>query len=134
MDSDLRTNEELMDEIVALRQRIKDLEASQAGREETDSELARARLRLEHLLAVSPAIIYSTRASGDFACTFVSENIKTIMGYEPQETITDLKHWRDCLHPDDAPRVLDQIAPLIDCGGGVVEYRFRHGDGHYVWI
>ncbi len=134
MDSDLKTNEELMDEIVALRQRIKDLEASQAGLEETDSELARARLRLEHLLAVSPAIIYSTNASGDFACTFVSENIKTIMGYEPQETITDLKHWRDCLHPDDAPRVLQQIAPLIDCGGGVVEYRFRHRDGHYVWI
>ena len=31
-------------------------------------------------------------------------------------------------------RVIDEIAPLIKRGGGTVEYRFRHRDGHYVWI
>ena len=83
---------------------------------------------------MSPAIIYTTKASGDFGCTFVSENLRAIMGYSPQEMTTDPKSWPDHLHPDDAPRVFDEMGPLIERGGGTVEYRFRHRDGHYIWI
>ncbi len=60
-------------------------------RRRTLEELSGVRLRLQHLLAVSPAIIYSTQASGDFACTFVSENIRTIMGFAPEDMLTDPK-------------------------------------------
>lgn len=134
MDRERTTHEQLTAEIASLRQRIKSLEALQSERMDIQKELTGARQRLEHLLAVSPAIIYSTHASGDFACTFVSENIQEIMGYEPQEMITDLKHWHDRLHPDDAPRVFGQMGALVDAGGGTLEYRFRHRDGHYVWI
>lgn len=134
MDIKRATHEELAAEIARLRQRIRSLEALQTDRTEIEKELSGAQQRLEHLLAVSPAIIYSTQASGSFACTFVSENIQAIMGYEPQEMITDLKHWHDRLHPDDAPHVLAQIGALIEAGGGTLEYRFRHRDGHYVWI
>jgi len=89
---------------------------------------------LQHLLAASPAIIYTTHASGDFSCTFVSENIKAIMGYEPSEMTTDPKCWPDRLHPDDAPTVFAELALLVEKGRGTVEYRFRHRDGSYIWI
>src|ERR1051326_4371720 len=56
------------------------------------------------------------------------------MGYSPQEMIADPKCWSGNLHPDDAPRVFDEMRPLIERGGGTVEYRFRHRDGHYIWI
>lgn len=121
-------------ELAVLRQRVHDLEALQSGREATDKALSGARQRYEYLLAVSPAIIYTTQASGAFACTFVSENIRAIMGFAPEEMITDAKCWPDRLHPEDARRVLDELPPLIRRGGGTVEYRFRHRDGHYVWI
>jgi PAS domain S-box-containing protein len=84
--------------------------------------------------AVSPAIIYSTKASGDFACTFVSENIRTIMGFAPEEMLTDPKCWPDRLHPEDGPRVFEEMPPLIERGGGTLVYRFRHADGSYLWI
>ena len=29
---------------------------------------------------------------------------------------------------------LSEMIPLIERGGGTVEYRFRHRDGHYIWI
>jgi adenylate cyclase len=99
-----------------------------------ETELSATRQRLQYLLAVSPAIIYTTKASGDFGCTFVSENLRAIMGYSPQEMTTDPKSWPDHLHPDDAARVLEECAPLVARGGGTVEYRFRHRDGHYIWI
>ena len=91
-------------------------------------------LRVQHLLAVSPAIIYTNKASGDFPCTFVSENLQAIMGYSPSEMIGDQRCWSDHLHPDDAPRVFEEMRPLIQKGGGTVEYRFQHRDRHYIWI
>jgi PAS domain S-box-containing protein len=126
-----KTKEQLINE---QRQRISDLEAFEAERKVIATELKGTRQRLQYLLAVSPAIIYSTKASGDYACTFVTENLRAVMGYTPQEMTTDPKGWPDHLHPDDAPRVFDEMVPLIERGGGTVAYRFRHRDGHYIWI
>jgi adenylate cyclase len=102
-----------------------------AGRGSIESE---ARQRLQYLLAVSPTIIYTTQASGSYACTFISENLKSIMGYSPQEMTTDPKCWPERLHPEDASRVFAEVTPLVRQGGGTVSYRFRHRDGHYIWI
>ncbi len=134
MDGGKRTNKQLTAELACLRQRIHEFEQVQGAREPIETDLSGARKRYQYLLAASPAIIYTTQASGDFACTFVSENIRTIMGIEPEEMTTDPKCWPDHLHPDDAPRVFDEMVPLIERGGGTVEYRFPHRDGHYVWI
>jgi PAS domain S-box-containing protein len=97
------------------------------------SELKGARQRIQYLLAVSPAIIYTTQASGDYACTFVSENLQAITGYSSQEMTTDPKCWPERLHPEDAPRVFDELPPLIRRGGAVA-YRFRHRVGLYFWF
>src|SRR4029079_14295521 len=74
------------------------------------------------------------KSSGYFGCAFVSENLRAIMGYSPDEMTTDPKCWPDHLHRDDAVRVFEEMGPLIERGGGMVEYRFRHHDGHYIWI
>ena len=89
---------------------------------------------LETLVGASPAIIYTTQVSGDYACTFVSENLNTIMAYAPWEMRDDKKFWVKRLHPEDSARVFAELDRLIDQGGGVIEYRFRHRDGHYIWI
>jgi PAS domain S-box-containing protein len=103
-------------------------------RKSIESELIGTRQRLQYLLSVSPAIIYTTKASDDYACTFVSDNLRHIMGYSPIEMTTDPKCWPDHLHPDDAARVIEEMSPLIEKGEGTLDYRFRHRDGHYIWI
>jgi PAS domain S-box-containing protein len=133
-EDEKKTKKQLIDELLRLRERIKDLEAFESERKAIATELKGTRQRLQYLLAVSPAIIYTTKASGDYACTFVSENLRAIMGYTPQEMTTDPKGWPDHLHPDDAQRAYGEMIPLIGRGGGTVEYRFRHKDGHYIWI
>ncbi|HEX7043018.1 MAG TPA: PAS domain-containing protein [Burkholderiales bacterium] len=135
MEDERKTKEQLVDELTGLRKRIDALEAlEKTERKAIETELQGARQRLQYLLAVSPAIIYTTHASGDYACTFVSENLHAIMGYSAQEMTTDPKCWPDRLHPEDSPRVFAELPPLIAQGGGSVAYRFRHRDGHYVWI
>ena len=89
---------------------------------------------LETLVGASPAIIYTTQVSGDYACTFVSENLNSIMAYAPWEMRDDKKFWVKRLHPDDTSRVFTEMEGLVQQGGGALEYRFRHRDGHYIWI
>jgi PAS domain S-box-containing protein len=89
---------------------------------------------LQHVLAVCPAIIYTTQASGDFECTFVSENIEQILGYTQREMRDDPDFWTSHIHPQDQRRVVSEVFGLIPKGGGSLEYRFRHDDGHYRWF
>jgi PAS domain S-box-containing protein len=102
--------------------------------EERTADLDKARERLQYLLTVTPGVIYTNQASGDFACTFVSENLHSIMGYTPREMLDDPKFWSSRLHPEDAPRVFPEVYHLISKGGGTTEYRFRHRQEHYIWI
>ena len=46
-------------------------------------------------------MIYSFKATGDFAPTFVSDNIISVFGYAPAEYLEDPSFWRDRVHPDD---------------------------------
>src|SRR5436190_3743841 len=44
-----------------------------------------AQERLARLLSASPAVIYSFKASDDYAPTFVSDNLIGVFGYAPAE-------------------------------------------------
>jgi PAS domain S-box-containing protein len=90
--------------------------------------------RLRRLLSSSPAVIYSFKATGDFAPNFVSDNIKDVFGYAPAEYLDDPSFWRDRVHPDDLARVEDAISKFFQNGVHSVEYRFRRKDGRYCWV
>jgi adenylate cyclase len=91
-------------------------------------------LRLSQLLASSPAVIYSFKATGDFGPTFVSQNIKDLLGYEPSDYLESADFWRRCVHPDDLPGVEAEFGHLFKKGRHTVEYRFLKKDGNYCWV
>jgi adenylate cyclase len=95
---------------------------------------AAAQERLTQLLSSSPAVIYSFKGTGDFAPTFVSDNIIDVFGYAPAEYLDDPSFWRDRVHPDDLTRVEDAISKFFQNGVHSVEYRFRRKDGSYCWV
>ena len=101
----------------------------------TAEEAARAaRDRIDHLLATSPAVIYSFKATGDFAPTFISRNLTDLLGYDREEYLASPDFWREHVHPADAQRVLGEFARLMQAGRLTYEYRFRKKDGAYCWI
>lgn len=89
--------------------------------------------RLQFLVSAGTAILYSSRPSGDYDRTFVSDNVGEVLGYDPSCWLTP-GFWRRALHPDDAARVMAEMGKLRERGGQAMEYRMRHADGHSVWV
>src|SRR5262245_13821919 len=106
VDDKTKSKKQLLQELAELRQRVRALEVAETAHAAVEIEPTGTGLGLRELLAACPAIIYTTQASGDYRCTFVSENLRAIMGYSPEEMTTDPKTWADHLHPEDATRVL----------------------------
>jgi PAS domain S-box-containing protein len=93
-----------------------------------------SRSRLTQLLTASPAVIYSFKASGDFAPTFISANVEALFGYAPREYLENASFWSERVHPEDLKRVESEIARQLKNGKHVLEYRFRRKDGSYCWV
>ncbi len=93
-----------------------------------------ARARFDLMLHSAPAVVYSFAASGDFTPTFVSENIKRVLGYEPGDYLSQPEFWRSHVHPEDLDAVETDQAQLFETGHRVAEYRFRKADGVYCWV
>lgn len=113
-----------------LRDRKRDEEAF----DRLSTELRRASERFQYVLTVTPGVIYTTQASGNYACTFVSDNVDAVMGFSPWEMVEDSDFWYSRLHPDDARRVVPEMHALIKQGGGTTEYRLRNRNKNYIWI
>ncbi|MEE9542563.1 MAG: diguanylate cyclase, partial [Thermodesulfobacteriota bacterium] len=92
------------------------------------------KVRLEHLLSASPAVIYTSKTDGDYSLTFISDNIRDQLGYEPRDFIVNQRFWAEGIHPDDIERVLAERLEVLKQGQYVHEYRFRHKDGSYRWM
>ncbi len=116
-------------------QMLRDIAGNLAVLAKRDHErLLVVKARLEHLLNTSPAMIYSFKASGDYAATFASNNIRSQLGHDPEEFMKDPQFWTIHIHPEDLQRVLDELGLLFKNGHHVQEYRFRHKNGGYRWM
>jgi PAS domain S-box-containing protein len=103
-------------------------------RKQAEEAVAAARERIEHLLSSSPAVIYSFKATGDYAPTFISQNVKDLLGYDREEYLNSPDFWQSRLHPQDSPRILKAYSHLFEKERLSSEYRFRKKDGSYCWV
>jgi PAS domain S-box-containing protein len=103
-------------------------------RKHTELENLLLKERLEFLLSSSPAMIYSCKPFGDYAATFMSQNIEAILGYKPEQFLSESGFWTKHIHPDDTSRIFSELSHLFEKNTHQHEYRFLHRDGYYVWI
>src|SRR5208337_3710697 len=89
--------------------------------------------RLESLVNASPIAMYTCRAEGDFRATFVTEGVRTLWGYEPEDFLRDPQFWSDRVHPEDAPRAFEQFLRVSERTTHGYDYRFRTKSGEYRW-
>ncbi|MEA5499690.1 diguanylate cyclase domain-containing protein [Limnoraphis robusta] len=117
---------------------VTDISSQQAAlRERKQAEIALQSLsnRLQHLLTSSPGIIYSCQPQGNYGVSYISENVKTVLGFDA-ETFLNNPHyfWYSRIHPDDLATITNAIQRLFQQGEITLEYRFLHSDQTYHWI
>lgn len=101
---------------------------------QAERNLRATKERLQHLLTSSPAVIYSCAPQGDYAATFVSDNVEAILGFSAGDFLQDPKFWLNHIHPEDLPYISAKIERVLHDRQVVTEYRFRHQDGDYRWM
>lgn len=95
--------------------------------------LQEAERKYRQLVEQVPAISYvaETGAFGPFL--YMSPQVKTILGYDPENCIADSRFWWEHLNPEDQPRAL--LEDTWEEGRLFqIEYRMRRNDGEEVWV
>ncbi|MBD1912882.1 MULTISPECIES: PAS domain-containing protein [unclassified Leptolyngbya] len=89
--------------------------------------------RLQFVLSSSPAVIFTCQPFGNYAATFVSDNILNLSGYTATEVLANANFWVEHIHPQDAPQILAGMPLVLEQGKHIQEYRFLHKAGYYLW-
>ena len=104
------------------------------ARRRTEQALQESLAKQTLVIRALPVVIYSSRASGDFAMLWVSDNIEKVSGYSGGVFLKDTGLWAARCHPDDRERVFQEFQRLPEVGTLNVEYRWQVADGTYRWF
>ncbi|PSJ16829.1 response regulator, partial [Nitrosomonas supralitoralis] len=130
VDDYLFKHEGYLYEITAILEKVQ--QQAELARERV--RLKQTSLRLSHLLAASPTILYNLRVVEEtFQSVWVSENIERLLGYTQKEALAE-GWWSSHVHPDDLEATLARQSVLLAEGQLTHEYRFLHRNGQSVWI
>jgi two-component system, cell cycle sensor histidine kinase and response regulator CckA len=106
---------------------------SQEETRRATTALQEAEAKYRQLVEQVPAISYVAEAGAQGRFLYLSPQVKTILGYSPEDCLADPHFWWSHLNPDDHP-----IALLEDSWEEgrpfQVEYRMRTQDGDEVWL
>jgi len=104
---------------------------------ESQSALERlqcAEAQISQLCASNAAVIYTCKVDGNYAATFISPNVKQLVGIPPENFLKSSDFWNIRVHPDDIKGVLNALKGVILTGSQTHEHRLRTPDGSFVWV
>jgi len=106
-------------------------------RQRIEGERRRAEQRWRQVIEHIPAVTYTDVVVGpdDVRMEFVSPQIRTILGYDPERFLDDPGFWFSLIHPGDLARLESSgVLEAADVGTFDEVYRMRAADGTDRWI
>ncbi|MEP7059900.1 MAG: PAS domain-containing protein [Actinomycetota bacterium] len=101
----------------------------------TSQALRDSEARFRALVERVPAVVYIDSNEPVPSAIYVSPEITTLFGFEPQEWTRDPDLWLQSIHPEDRADVMGSWAASVDSGCDFHrEYRSIHRDGHVLWV
>jgi len=104
-------------------------------RRSLEEQVRQARNRLQYVVGSSPVVLFTLAIAGDQiqGISWISENVLDLFGHRA-ETALDPAWWMNNIHPEDRDYIAATThSDLITQGRTTHEYRFRHGNGKYLW-
>ncbi len=103
-------------------------------RQRAQEAMRRTNDLLQHVIDTSPAVIYARQPNEARVLTFVSDNLKDLLGYLPNQLLSGDIAWRDLVHPDDLRRMEHDLDCLEERLNASSEYRMRHRNDGWRWV
>jgi PAS domain S-box-containing protein len=91
----------------------------------------RFRSMVDHL----PVVVFTLSDEHPGRTLYVNRQIERILGYAAEDWMRNGNLWIDLLHPDERDGLLEDWAATREAHqpwSG--EFRYRHADGHWVWV
>ncbi len=102
---------------------------------QAQQQVREAEERFRTLVETIPAVTYIDSVDPDMHTLYVSPQLETMLGYRPDDWLSDDDLFARVVHPDDRERVLEANREHSATGATYdVEYRLRHADGSWRWI
>ena len=106
--------------------------------EEASRAASTARQRLAEVVSNVPGVVWEAWGEPDASSQridFVSDYVKTMLGYEPGEWTSIPNFWLTIVHPEDRERAAAEARAIYDSGEqGRTEFRWVHRDGRVLWV
>jgi PAS domain S-box-containing protein len=107
---------------------------NKAGRRKNPIESSMG-VRYRALVEQVPAIIYTDSAEKIYHTIYISPQLKTITGYEPDEWLADDGLWSRIMVEEDRQRVLEEYEETYTAKEpSISEYRLKRRDGRIIWV
>ncbi|MGD1095365.1 MAG: PAS domain-containing protein [Bryobacteraceae bacterium] len=78
--------------------------------------------------------VYGCLSCKDYPTTFVTQTIRTVLGYSQEQFMQDPEFRINLVHPEDGPRVRAALSRVTLSGCQVEEYRVKRRDRRYTWV
>jgi two-component system, cell cycle sensor histidine kinase and response regulator CckA len=130
-----RLNEAVRLEARSARVRAEENERLLRDLKDTEASLVHAESRYRTLVEQLPLAVYVDNLDDQSSNVYTSPQIEEMLGYPPEQWMTDPEFFVKSLHPDDRDRVLAEVAASHDDGTAFAsEYRLVARDGREVWV
>jgi PAS domain S-box-containing protein len=105
------------------------------GRKAAERALHESGERFRGILESLPGFVYTCELDDAYTTTYVSPQIKAVLGVTPDEHLSDLRSWEEVIHPDDRSWVVTAFEDGISGRGQFeAEYRVVARDGTVRWL
>jgi PAS domain S-box-containing protein len=103
-------------------------------RKATEQEILESKQKINDIIDSIDGVVWEGN-SKDPGVSFVSKKSFDILGYTPEEWISDEMFWRKIIHPEDRDWVIDYSNQCAqDKTPFDFEYRMIHKNGNVVWV
>lgn len=104
-------------------------------KKETEDALREAETLFRTLVEQTSIVVYRDKPDDGASSLYVSPQIKNLLGYTPEEWLSDPFFWQKLVHPDDLPALLADIESYVaEDRKSYSEYRLRTKDGRWRWV
>jgi PAS domain S-box-containing protein len=106
----------------------------QAEKAVAERALQRSRERQEQIMRSLPVTFHSRIAAPPFEPVFISDGVKAITGFTPEEIMSRPDFGSSRIHPEDLAKVVESVSGALETGSYSCEFRWLCADGQYRYL